>query len=63
MHPDDALRPLRRLGDLGNGERRGVRSEHRIGSADPVELGKDLPLELELLEHRLDHEVALRELA
>ena len=40
MHPDDALRARRRRRDLGHRERRRVRREHRVGPADPLELGK-----------------------
>ncbi len=60
MHPDHALGPRRRGRDLGDGERRGVRRENGIGPADPVELGEELALRLQLLDDRLDHEVAVR---
>ena len=33
------------------------------GTADPLELGEELPLRLELLDDRLDHEVAVGEVA
>ena len=42
-------------------ERRGVRREHALVAHDALELGEDLLLHLELLEHRLEHEVAVRE--
>ena len=51
----------RRGGDLGDRERRGVRREHGVRAADPVELGEELPLRAELLDDRLDHEVAVGE--
>ena len=55
--------PRRGGRDLGDGERRGVRREHRVGPADPVELGEELALRRELLDDRLDHEVAVGEVA
>ena len=61
VHADDALRAGRRGRDLGHRERRGVRREDRVGSADPVELGEERALRLELLDDRLDHEVAVGE--
>ena len=61
VHADDPLGPCRRGGDLGDGERRGVRREHGVGPADPVELGEELALRLQLLDDRLDHEVAVGE--
>ena len=61
VHADDALGPGRRGRDLGHRERRGVGREDRVGPADPVELGEELALRLELLDDRLDHEVAVGE--
>src|SRR6266576_2413585 len=61
VHADDALGPLGRLRDLGNRERGGVRREDRLRTGDPVELGEDLALERQLLQHGLDHEVAIRQ--
>ena len=49
---------LRRLGDLGDGERRRVRREDRVRPREPVELREELALRLELLDDRLDHEIA-----
>ena len=63
VHADDALRPARRARDLGHGERRRVRGEHGVRPRDPVELGEELLLRPELLDDRLDHEVAVGELA
>ena len=51
----------RRRGDLGHGERGRVGREHGVGAADPVELREELLLRRELLDDRLDHEVAVRE--
>ena len=61
MHADDALRPFRRRRDLGNGQRGGVCREDRVGLRDAIELREQLALELELLEHRFDDEIAVRE--
>ena len=61
MHPDDAAGRRRRRRDLGDRERGGVRREDGVGPADPLELGEELPLRLELLDDRLDHEVAVGE--
>ena len=47
--------------DLGDGERRRVRREHRVRPADALELGEELLLRRELLDDRLDHEVAVGE--
>ena len=58
VHPDHALGPLGRLRDLGHGERGGVRGENRVGRAHALELREQFPLRLELLDDRLDHEVA-----
>src|SRR6266508_1397897 len=63
VHADDTLRMFGCFGDLGNGQRRGVRGENRVRACQTIELGKDLALELELFEHRLDDEVALGEIA
>ena len=61
VHPDDPCGYRRRRGDLGHGERRGVRREHRVGRAGPLELGEELLLRRELLDDRLDDDVAVRE--
>ena len=44
-------------GELADRERRGVGGEDRVAGRRRVERGEDLELELELLGHRLDHEV------
>ena len=48
-------------GDLVDVERRGVGGEDRAGLADAVELGEDLLLDVHVLEHGLDDEVAVGE--
>src|SRR2546425_8182606 len=48
VHTDDALRPLRRFGDLGDGQRGRVRRQDRVGTSNAIELGEQLTLELEL---------------
>ena len=58
VHPDDALGSCRGLRDLGDRQRRRVRCEHGVLPVDPVELSEHFALELELLEYRLDDEVA-----
>ena len=45
------------LGDLGDGERRGVRGQDRVGAREAVELGEELSLRLQLLDDGLDDEV------
>ena len=62
VHADDALGMLGRLGDLADGDRRGVRGEDRLRRDEPVELGEGLALRLELLDDRLDHEIAVGEI-
>ena len=61
MHADDALGMPGRLRDRRDGERGGIRREHGVRTRDAVELGEQLPLRLELLDDRLDHEIAVRE--
>ncbi len=61
MHPHHALGPCRRRGDLGHRQRRRVRGEDRIGTADPVQIREESELRLELFDDRLDHEVAVCE--
>jgi hypothetical protein len=63
VHPDDAFGRLRRLGDLRDRERRGVRREDGRWLDDPVELGEELALDAEVLERGLDHEPARGQLA
>ena len=61
VHADDALGRARRRGDLGDRQRRGVRREDGVGGDDQVEPAEDLLLEVELLGHGLDDELAVRE--
>ncbi len=46
-------------GDPGHRECGGAGGEHRAGRADPVQLGEELPLQLQLLGDLLDHQVRL----
>ena len=62
MHADDALRTLGRLGDLVDRDRRRVRGKNRVRRHDALELREGLALRLELLDDRLDHEVAVGEI-
>ena len=61
VHPDDTLRMLEVRRHLGDRERRGVRDEQALLRDDLLERAEDLLLDGDLLEHRLDHEVAARE--
>jgi len=61
VHPDDALRRRRRRRDLGDRERGRVRREHRVPTADPLELGEEGPLRVQFLHDRLDHEITVRQ--
>ena len=61
VHAHDTLGRGRRGGDLRHGERGRVRRKHRVGPARPLELREEVALRAELLDDRLDHEVAVRE--
>ena len=61
VHPDDALRVLARGRELGHRERGRVRRDDRVARQRPLELGEDLALDRRLLEHGLDHDVAVGE--
>ena len=61
MHADDARRRRRRRRDLGHRQGRGVRRQHRVPTADALELGEELALRAEFLHDRLDDEVAVGE--
>ena len=61
VHADEAL-GLREAGaHLRHRQRRRVRGEDASSADDALELAEDLLLDGELLEHRLDHEVAAGE--
>jgi hypothetical protein len=59
VHPDDPLGGRRRGGDLRHGQGGGVRREDGVRAADPLQLGEERALRVELLDDRLDHEVAV----
>ena len=58
VQPDDPLGMLEPLGHRRDREGRGVRDEQALGRDDPLERPEDLTLHGQLLEHRLEHEVA-----
>ena len=58
MQADEVLLALHPLGQLGDRQGRGVRPEQRVGRHHRLGLGEDRLLEGDLLEHRLDDEVA-----
>ena len=58
VHAEHALRPRRRRRDLRDRQRGGVRREDGVLRRDPVQLGEELSLRLDLLHDRLDDEVA-----
>ena len=60
VHADDPLRRGDGGGDLGDRERRRVGREDRVRTHDPLELGEERVLGVEILDDRLDHEVAVR---
>ncbi len=57
--PRHRLRPLRHAGDLVDVDRRGVGEQQRAGLHVGVELAEHLLLHRDLLEHGLDHHVAV----
>jgi hypothetical protein len=59
VRPDNLLRPLGSGRDLRHRNRGRVRREHRIGLADLVQRPEHLMLDVEPLEHGLDHDVRL----
>ena len=63
MEADDLVGAQGRVGDLGDGERGGVRGEDRVRGGGGVELGEDVLLDLDLLGHGLDHEIDVSEAA
>ncbi len=63
MHAEHRFRPLRGCGDLVDVEVGGVGRQDRAGLADRVELAEDLLLDRHQLEHGLDDEVAILQVA
>ena len=61
VHAHDSLGRRGRRCDLGDGQGRRIAREHRVGAADRLELREERPLGVELLDDRLDHEVAVGE--
>ncbi len=61
VHADDPLRPPGPPRHVGYRERRGVRGEHRVLPDDGLERAEELLLGVELLDDRLDDEVAFGE--
>ena len=59
MHPDDLLRSLRGVCHLRDRQRGRVRREDRLRRRRVVEFPENLPLQLRVLEDRLDHEVRI----
>src|SRR5437870_2456217 len=59
MHPDDLLRSLRGVRHLRDRQRGRVRREDRLRRRRVVEFPENLPLQLRVLEDRLDHEVRI----
>ena len=57
VQAQDAVRPLRPRRDLAHGEGRGVGGEDVLRRADAVELLEDGGLELEVVGHRLHHDL------
>ena len=59
VHPDDLLRSLRGFRHLRDRQRGRVRREDRLRWRGLIEFTEDLPLQLRVLEDRLDHEVRI----
>ena len=62
VHADDAFRMREPGRHRADGQRGGVRDEQALGRDDLLERGEDLLLDSDLLEDRLDHEIAAAEL-
>ena len=58
MQPDEAFGMGEPFGNPARIEIGGVGRQHRIRPADTVEFGEDGALDGDLLEHRLDHQIA-----
>jgi hypothetical protein len=63
VHAEHGLGAARHFGDLRDRDRRGVRGEHAGGLHALLDIEQDSALELEVLEHGFDHEVAVFEAA
>ena len=63
VHAHDAFWRRRRRRDLRDGERRRVRREDRVGANDSLELSEELELRAEVLDDRLDDQIAVGEVA
>ena len=63
VQAEEAVGPRRRRGLIDHRERGGVGGEEGVLLDDRVDLAPHLELALEVLGHRLDHEVAVGELA
>ena len=61
MHAHDVLGPPRLAGDFVHVEVRRIRCQQRTRLDDPVESREHLLLQLHVLEHGLDHQVAFGE--
>ena len=57
VHVGDAVRAPGGVGELRRHDRRRVRGEDRVRRRDLVEVGEDLPLDVQLLDGGFDHEV------
>ena len=62
VEADDLVGAQGRFAHLGDRERRGVGGEDRVAGGGGIELAEDGLLDLDLLRHRLDHEVDVAEL-
>src|SRR5450759_276448 len=56
MHAEDAVVAPGSRGNLGDRQRRSVGSEQRVRRTDFIEFAEHLVLDLEVFEHRLDHD-------
>ena len=63
VHPEHLLRPPAPVRDVADRDRRRVRREHALLAGRPLRLREDTALEVQVLEHRLDHEVGAPEAA
>ncbi|KAG0922786.1 hypothetical protein G6F68_015258 [Rhizopus microsporus] len=59
MHAHDLGVAAAASGDLGDRQGGGIGGEQRVGRADPVQLAEQFVLDLDILEHRLDDDVAV----